>query len=70
MSMHDRGKAVRELRLEALERRDMFSASLDNLPRSYHSPIDTIRTPQFVSLGWDDNTDPTPTAILCRPRST
>lgn len=58
MSTHSRGKAVREVRLEALERRDMFSASLDNLPRSYHSPIDTIRTPQFVSLGWDDNTDP------------
>jgi peptidoglycan/xylan/chitin deacetylase (PgdA/CDA1 family) len=52
-------KAGREiLRLEALERRSMFSATLDNVPRSHSSPIDTIRTPQFVSLGWDDNTDP------------
>jgi len=56
--MSRRRKSGRELRLEALERREMFSGSPDNLPRSYHSPIDTIRTPQFVSLGWDDNTDP------------
>ena len=51
-------KNSRELRVESLERRQMFSVTLDNVARAYQSPIDTIRTPQFVSLGWDDNTDP------------
>ena len=46
------------LRVEQLELRQMFAVTLDNVARAYQSPIDTIRTPQFVSLGWDDNTDP------------
>jgi hypothetical protein len=51
-------KKPRSLQIEALELRQMFAVTLDNVARAYQSPIDTIRTPQFVSLGWDDNTDP------------
>jgi len=51
-------KHRRGLALEALEARQLYSVTPDNVPRSLHSPIDTIRTPQFVSLGWDDNTEP------------
>lgn len=55
--MRRAAKFRRELVVEWLELRQMFSATLDNVARSYQSPIETIRTPQFVSLGWDDNTD-------------
>lgn len=51
-------KPSHALGVEQLELRQMFAVTLDNVARAYQSPIDTIRTPQFVSLGWDDNTDP------------
>jgi peptidoglycan/xylan/chitin deacetylase (PgdA/CDA1 family) len=51
-------KPSHALRVEQLELRQMFAVTLDNVARAYQSPIDTIRTPQFVSLGWDDNNDP------------
>ena len=54
----DVGRRGRPLSLEALEARQLMSVTPDNVPRSYQSPIETLRTPQFVSLGWDDNTDP------------
>jgi hypothetical protein len=50
-------KPSHALRVEQLELRQMFAVTLDNVARAYQSPIDTIRTPQFVSLGWDDNND-------------
>jgi len=54
----EKSRVTPGLSLECPEVWQLMSASQDNVPRSYDPPIETFRTPQFVSLGWDDNTAP------------